>query len=149
MHDKTITQLTDHRIWVSHSSGYISPPSSWSNKPSKIPVWVQCFHTGLLLGLFNSEDGGEMFPQNVSSLRTGYRLDNWELRVRVLVRSRIFSMSSRPPLGPTQLPIQWAPGVKRPGHGVDHSPPTSAEVKKTWIYTSTLPLVFMVMFLIN
>jgi hypothetical protein len=42
----------------------------------------------------------------------------------------------------TQPPVQWAsgalsPGVKRPGHEVDHSPPTSAEVKKVWIYTST------------
>jgi hypothetical protein len=31
------------------------------------------------------------------------------------------------------------PGVKRPVHGADHSPPTSAEVKKTWNYTSTPP----------
>jgi hypothetical protein len=40
-------------------------------------------------------------------------------------------------------PIQWvpwalSPGVKWPGREVDHSPPTSAEVKKMWIYTSTL-----------
>jgi hypothetical protein len=25
----------------------------------------------------------------------------------------------------------------------DHSPPTSAEVKKTWIYTSTISYAFM------
>jgi hypothetical protein len=59
------------------------------------------------------------------------------------VRSRIFSTSSRPALGSTQPPIQWLPGalslgVKRPGRGADHSPPTSAEVKKMWIYTSTV-----------
>jgi hypothetical protein len=36
------------------------------------------------------------------------------------------------------------PGVKRPGREADHSPPTSAEVKKMWIYTSTSPYVFMV-----
>jgi hypothetical protein len=41
-------------------------------------------------------------------------------------------------------PIQWISralslGVKRPEHEVDHSPPTSAEVKKTWIYTFTPP----------
>jgi hypothetical protein len=35
------------------------------------------------------------------------------------------------------------PGVKRPGREVDHSPPTSAEVKKMWIYTSTSPYAFM------
>jgi hypothetical protein len=34
-------------------------------------------------------------------------------------------------------------GVKRQGREADHSPPTSAEVKKMWIYTSTLTYVFM------
>jgi hypothetical protein len=29
------------------------------------------------------------------------------------------------------------PEVKRPGREADHSPPTSAEVKKMWIYTYT------------
>jgi hypothetical protein len=48
-------------------------------------------------------------------------------------------MSSRPVLGPTQSSIQWVPGalsseVKRLVCEVDHSPPTSAEVKKTWIH---------------
>jgi hypothetical protein len=41
-----------------------------------------------------------------------------------------FSMSSRPALGPTQPPMQRVPEVKRPRRGTDHSPPTSAEVKK-------------------
>jgi hypothetical protein len=49
---------------------------------------------------------------------------------------------------PTQFPIQWvrgalSPGVKRPGREADHSPPTSAEVKKTWVYTSTPSFAFM------
>jgi hypothetical protein len=35
------------------------------------------------------------------------------------------------------------PGVKRQGREADHSPPASAEVKKTWVYTSTPPYVFM------
>jgi hypothetical protein len=33
-------------------------------------------------------------------------------------------------------------GVKRPGREADHSPQTTAEVKKIWIYTSTLPYAF-------
>jgi hypothetical protein len=42
------------------------------------------------------------------------------------------------------LPIQWvlgdlSPGVKQQGGEADHSPPTSAEVKKMWSYTSTPP----------
>jgi hypothetical protein len=35
------------------------------------------------------------------------------------------------------------PGVKPQGREADHSPPTSAEVKKMWIYTSTPLYVFM------
>jgi hypothetical protein len=34
-------------------------------------------------------------------------------------------------------------GVERPGREADHSPPTSAEVKNSWGYTSIPPLVFM------
>jgi hypothetical protein len=50
--------------------------------------------------------------------------------------------------GATQPSIKWvpgalSPGVKRAGREADHSPPTSAEVKKTWIYTSGPPYVFM------
>jgi hypothetical protein len=49
-----------------------------------------------------------------------------------------FFMSSRPALGRTQPPIQWVPGAlslgaKWQGREADHSPPTSAEVKKAWI----------------
>jgi hypothetical protein len=36
-----------------------------------------------------------------------------------------------------------SPGIKQPGHEADHSPPTSAKVKSTWIYTSTPPYLFM------
>jgi hypothetical protein len=35
------------------------------------------------------------------------------------------------------------PEVKWQGYEVDHSPPTSAEVKKTWTCTSTSTYVFM------
>ena len=31
----------------------------------------------------------------------------------------------------------FLPGVKRPGRDVDYSPPSSAEVKNSWSYTST------------
>jgi hypothetical protein len=34
-------------------------------------------------------------------------------------------------------------GVKLLGHEIAHLPPFSAEVKNTWIYTSTLLYVFM------
>jgi hypothetical protein len=51
-----------------------------------------------------------------------------------------FTTSSRPALGPTKPPIQWAPGVKRPGGEADHSPPSSAEVKNEWSCISTPPI---------
>jgi hypothetical protein len=46
----------------------------------------------------------------------------------------LFSIASRPALGPNQLLIQWvsggcSPGVKQPECEADHSPPSSAEVK--------------------
>jgi len=61
---------------------------------------------------------------------------------------------SRPALGPTQPPIQWVRGalflgVKRPGREADHSPPSSAEVKNAWSYTSTPQYVFMAWYLVK
>jgi hypothetical protein len=35
-----------------------------------------------------------------------------------------------------------SPGVKRQGREADHSPPTIAEVKKIWLYTSIPPYGF-------
>jgi hypothetical protein len=37
-----------------------------------------------------------------------------------------------------------SPEIKRERSEADHSPPTSVEVKKTWIYTSTPPYAFTV-----
>jgi hypothetical protein len=39
--------------------------------------------------------------------------------------------------------------VKRMGREPDHVPPSSAEVKKMWNYTSTSPLTFMSLYLIK
>jgi hypothetical protein len=57
---------------------------------------------------------------------------------------RDFQRPSSPALGPTQPPVQWGPGngVKRPGRGVDHPPPSSAEVKERvelYLYSSSRP----------
>jgi hypothetical protein len=65
------------------------------------------------------------------------------------VKNFLFFTSSRPILGSTQPPIQLvpgvlSPGVKRPGREADRSPPTSDEVNKMWIYTSTPTYTFMV-----
>jgi hypothetical protein len=47
--------------------------------------------------------------------------------------------------GATRALIQWVPrdlplGVKLPGLGADHSPPSSAEIRNAWSYTSTPPI---------
>jgi hypothetical protein len=60
----------------------------------------------------------------------------------------LFTTVSRTALGPTQPPIQWVTGalslgVKLPGREAAHSPPSSAEVKNAWSYTSTSQHVFM------
>jgi hypothetical protein len=41
-----------------------------------------------------------------------------------------------------------SPRVKRPGREADHSPPSSAEVKNAWSYTS-IPPVFMAWYLVK
>jgi hypothetical protein len=80
------------------------------------------------------------------SIATGYGLDDRGGRISSLsrVKNFPFSMLSKSALGPTQPSIQLisgalAQGVKRPGRDADHSLPTSAEVKKTRVYTTTPP----------
>jgi hypothetical protein len=57
----------------------------------------------------------------------------------------LFTTASRMSLGSTQPPILWVPvalslDVKQPGCEADHPPPSSAEVKNAWSYTSTPPI---------
>jgi len=56
----------------------------------------------------------------------------------------LFATASRTVLGSSQPRIHWLPGVKQPGSGADHSPPSSAEIKNAWSYISTPQYVFMV-----
>jgi hypothetical protein len=69
----------------------------------------------------------------------GYGLDNRNSRFdsRRGLEFFLFTTASRTALGPTQPPIQWAPGalflgVKRSGREANHSPPFGAEVKE-WV----------------
>jgi hypothetical protein len=66
-------------------------------------------------------------------IATGYTLEGWGL-IPVGVKIFPLATASIPTLGPTQPPIQWAPGalyllVKRQGRETDHSPQSSAEVR--------------------
>jgi len=57
----------------------------------------------------------------------------------------LFATMSRLAPMPTQPSVHWLlgelkQGVKWPGHEADHLPPSSAEVKNAWNYTSTPPV---------
>jgi hypothetical protein len=70
------------------------------------------------------------------------------VRVRVGMGIFLLTPASIPAQRPTQPPVQLVPGflflgVKRPGREADHSPPSSAEVRSAWSYTSTPQYVLM------
>ena len=78
---------------------------------------------------------------NSVGIATSYGLDGPGMESRW---GRDFPHPSRPFLGPTQPPVQWVsfPGVKRPGRGVDHPPPSCAEVKgriELYLYSPSGP----------
>jgi hypothetical protein len=76
-------------------------------------------------------------------MAAGYGQDDRGVGVRVKVWSGIETGSGAHPdsypMG-TGVP---SPGRKRQERETDHSSPTSAEMKKTWTYTSTPPYVFL------
>jgi hypothetical protein len=126
----------------------------------QLSVWQYLLYTLLHWNLINNVNvifreltehiQGAGIAQTVQRLATGWKTG--KLRGRCSSPGRVknffFSTSSRPTLGLTQPPIQWvpgalSPGIKRLGREADHSPPISAEVKKTWLYTAISPHVFM------
>jgi hypothetical protein len=80
----------------------------------------------------------------------GYGLDDRGSRVRFPAGAGNFCLHHRVQNGSGAHPASYAMGtgalslgVKRPGREVDHSPPSDAEFKNAWSYTSTPPNVFM------
>jgi hypothetical protein len=82
-------------------------------------------------------------------IATGYGLDERGVGVRVSVESEMFTSPHSPDrlwAHPVSYPMgtgALSSGVKRQGREADDSAPTSDEAKKTWIYTSTPPYIFL------
>jgi hypothetical protein len=96
----------------------------------RVPEWISTQHF--------SVHG----PRQLSGIALGYELDVRGFESRQRLGIFLYITASRLSLGPTQPPVQWVTGtlpleVKRPGREADHSPPSSAEVKNAWSYTST------------
>jgi hypothetical protein len=71
-------------------------------------------------------------------------LMSWNVRVQtnIIKQWQNKHKPSRLALGPTQPPVQWAPGAHSLGlnwwkHEANYSPPSSSEVKNAFSYTST------------
>jgi hypothetical protein len=61
------------------------------------------------------------------------------------VKNFLHVVQTKSGVHPASYPMRTGgsfPGIKRPGHETDHSPPASAEIKKMWIYTFTPPYAF-------
>jgi hypothetical protein len=70
-------------------------------------------------------------------------------RFPVGVEFLLLATASRVFVGPTQPPIHWVPGVKRPGCKIDRLLQSSADVKNEWSHASTRPYFFMAWYLIR
>jgi hypothetical protein len=77
----------------------------------------------------------------------GYGLDDRGSRVRFPAEDGNFSLHHRVQTSSVAHPASYPmdtrgsfPGIKRLEHEADHSPPSSAEIKKASGYTSTPPI---------
>jgi hypothetical protein len=141
-------ERSDSDLFTNRSS-CVSSASGGRNKAmtsyARIPFFVMCFlfcfmETDFFRGSRCVQCSWYYHYSSVG-IATGYRLDT----------KRDKFWASRCPdrfWGPPSLLSNGYRGlfprsVKRPRREANHSPPTSAETKKTWINTSTSPYVFM------
>ena len=105
--------------------------------PSWSPMFLSCFNTQSLYSLDSSVRIATRYGLDCPGIGSQWRLD--------------FPHSSRLALGPTQPPIRWvlghSRGLKRPGYGVNHPLPSSAEVKERvalYLYSASGPSWFVI-----
>jgi hypothetical protein len=123
-----------------HKSTAREPPavqfSSCRNCDEESAVWgVKCVIVCSCASLLCSSvlQNWKVGRDSSVGIATRYGLDGTGIESRW---GRDFPHPSRPSLGPTQLPIQWVPGLFPGGkvagawRGVDHLPSSNAEVKE-------------------
>jgi hypothetical protein len=91
--------------------------------------------------------------QSVWRLATGWATEGSEFEYRCgqecLLLHVVQTGSGAPPSLLSNGSGSSSPWVKWPGREAGHSPPTSTEVKKMWIYIATPPYTFMAYCLIS
>jgi hypothetical protein len=112
-------------------TGYLS--HSEQNEIAEKPIALP-FFTSL-----HMRTGAGIAQRYSARLRT---VEDWGFESRQGLGILLFTAASRPALGPTQPPIQCVPGDLSLVREADHSPPSSAEVKNVWSYTSTPQYTF-------
>jgi hypothetical protein len=82
-------------------------------------------------------------PGSSVGIATDYGLDGLGIEKRIPVGARFFAhVQTGPGAHPPSCTMGTGsfPGIKRPGRGADHPPPSSVEVENEWSYTSKPPL---------
>jgi hypothetical protein len=104
---------------------------------SYIAIAILVLHIPRLLNWIKSRDSSV-------SIALGYELDDRGSKVRFPVGARNFSLHHRVQNGSGAHPASYSMGIrgfflggKAAGREGDLSPPSSAEVKSAWSYTST------------
>jgi hypothetical protein len=139
-------------VWLPSSNSRLTPPTNYSYlypHSTQFAPQSPCNTRTCILTALNS-------PLSHRAIRYSgvQRLDNTfqtvsqrNIRETSALLLAIFSSPVHTGPGPIQAPTQWVtgsfPGVKRPGRGVDHPPPSSAEVKETaelYLYSTSGPL---------
>jgi hypothetical protein len=118
-------QLSITPSYISKIHSNIILPASWFSYYVKVLNGTLCV-SYRVIPILSKMNKVERRRDGVVGIATSCVLDDWRVGVRVPVRSRIFSTSSRPALGSTQPPILRVPRavssrLKRPGSEAEHS----------------------------
>jgi hypothetical protein len=109
-----VTQSSCYRL--TYRQTYTSLHSKYSVRSSVLYIIISCL-------IFVVRPSSSV--STVTRLQTGLPGFDFRLELGFL----LLATASRPALGPTHPLLQWVPWVKRSGRNVDHSPPSSAEVR--------------------